>query len=65
MLLNEETRRQFADVGKARRAIVDYIEDWYRRELERLPSLNINDVAKAQGRVQVLGELRKLFDVTP
>lgn len=51
------TVRQFPDVQR-------WIEDWYRHELEQLPSVGQN-VALAQGRCQVLKELHDLMKKSP
>jgi hypothetical protein len=41
-----------------------WIEGWYRHELEQLPSVGQN-VALAQGRCQVLKELHELIKKSP
>jgi len=51
------TTRQFPEVPQ-------WIEDWYRQELEQLPSVGQN-VALAQGRCQVLKELHELMKKSP
>jgi hypothetical protein len=49
--------RQFPEVYQ-------WIEGWYRHELEQLPSVGQN-VALAQGRCQVLKELYELMKKSP
>mgnify|MGYP001040880521 CR=1 FL=1 len=49
--------RQYPDFAK-------WVEDWYRQELDRLPSVGQN-VALAQGRCQVLKELHELITKSP
>lgn len=51
------TSRQFPEV-------LQWIEGWYRQELEQLPSVGQN-VALAQGRCQVLKELHDLMKKSP
>jgi len=51
------TKRQFPEVFQ-------WIEGWYRHELEQLPSVGQN-VALAQGRCQVLKELHDLMKKSP
>ena len=45
-------------------AIQEWLGEWRLSELERLPSVGQN-VALAQGRCQVLGELYKLVSESP
>lgn len=42
----------------------DWISDWCRQEMEQLPAV-VNNVALAQGRCQVLKELRDLVEKAP
>jgi hypothetical protein len=49
--------RQFPD-------LLDWINAWYRHELESLP-MAINNPAVGQGRCQVLGELAKFANDSP
>jgi len=51
------TKRQFPEVFQ-------WIEGWYRHELEQLPSVGQN-VTLAQGRCQVLKELHDLMKKSP
>jgi len=51
------TTRQFPE-------FFEWIRDWYRQELEQLPSVGQN-VALAQGRCQVLKELHDLMKKSP
>ena len=44
--------------------VLEWIEGWYRQELEQLPSVGQN-VALAQGRCQVLKELHDLMKKSP
>lgn len=44
--------------------ILEWLGEWQRHELERLPSVTQN-VALAQGRCQVLSELHKLVEQSP
>lgn len=45
--------------------IKEWLGEWRMTELERLPSVNNPNVALAQGRCQVLGELYKLVNESP
>ena len=49
--------RQFPD-------LLEWIEGWYRHELESLP-MAVNNPAVLQGRCQVLGELAKFAKDAP
>lgn len=51
------TTRQFPE-------LFEWVRDWYRQELEQLPSVGQN-VALAQGRCQVLKELHDLMKKSP
>jgi hypothetical protein len=51
------TTRQFPE-------FFEWIQDWYRQELEQLPSVGQN-VTLAQGRCQVLKELHDLMKKSP
>ena len=51
------TRRQYPE-------LFDWLDGWYRAELEQLPSVGQN-VTLAQGRCQVLKELRDLLEKSP
>ncbi len=51
------TRRQFPELH-------EWLRDWYRAELEQLPSVGQN-VTLAQGRCQVLKELHDTFEKSP
>jgi hypothetical protein len=51
------TMRQFPEVHQ-------WLDGWYRHELEQLPSVGSN-VALAQGRCQVLKELHDLMKKSP
>lgn len=44
--------------------LLDWLEEWYRHELEQLPNA-VNSPAVFQGRCQVLGELYKLAKDSP
>jgi len=44
--------------------LLQWVEGWYRQELEQLPSVGQN-VALAQGRCQVLKELHDLMMKSP
>ena len=44
--------------------LLQWVEGWYRQELEQLPSVGQN-VALAQGRCQVLRELHDLMMKSP
>lgn len=54
----------FATIVRQYPEILEWLEDWYRRELETLPSV-INQPAVFQGRCQVLGELYKFAKESP
>jgi len=51
------TRRQFPE-------LFEWLREWYREELERLPSVGQN-VTLAQGRCQVLKELHDHMEKSP
>jgi hypothetical protein len=51
------TTRQFPE-------LFEWVQGWYRQELEQLPSVGQN-VALAQGRCQVLKELHDLMKKSP
>mgnify|MGYP003641533684 CR=1 FL=1 len=61
---DKETVRAFAHIVQNVPRVAKYLEDQYRTELERLP-LTANNVAVAQGRCQVLGEVCKLLSEAP
>jgi len=44
--------------------LLEWLAEWYRHELEQLPSA-VNNPAVFQGRCQVLGELYKLAREAP
>jgi hypothetical protein len=46
------------------RDFVDWLENWRRTELDRLPNVQPDTVQVAQGRCQVLTELYKLIQDT-
>ncbi len=57
---DNETIRAFAHVSQNVPRVGKYLEEWYSTELGRLP-VTANNVAIAQGRCQILGELCKLL----
>lgn len=61
---DEDQLRHFAHLGTNGPGVVEYIEQWFKFELHRLPSVS-NNVAVAQGRCQVLGELVRLISEAP
>jgi hypothetical protein len=59
------TLQDFASVAKGFPAVVKYIDEWYQRELNKLPDIPVTNVARAQGRCQVLREVRDLIQKSP
>jgi hypothetical protein len=53
-----------AIVSRQHPDLVEWLGEWYRHELERLPS-TVNNVTLAQGRCQVLGEVHTLLTKAP
>ncbi len=53
-----------ATVERQHTDIVKWLEAWRKHELEQLPNVTQN-VALAQGRCQILGELVKLIKESP
>ena len=56
--------KTLAYVTRTHPEFLEWLEDWQMRELKRLPSA-VENVAVAQGRCQVLGELTQLFQQSP
>lgn len=57
---DSEVVKALATVVRQYPTLLAWVGDWRKHELESLPH-NINNVAVAQGRCQVLGELHKLM----
>ena len=56
--------KTLAIVSRQHPDLVEWLGEWYRHELERLPS-TVNNVALAQGRCQVLKEVSSLLADAP
>jgi hypothetical protein len=56
--------KTLAIVSRQHPDLVNWLGEWYRHELERLPS-TVNNVTLAQGRCQVLGEVHNLLTKAP
>lgn len=61
---DEDTLKSFAHIYQNVPRVVEFFEKQYRSELERLPVATSN-LAVAQGRCQVLGEICKLLADAP
>lgn len=59
-----QTTKVLATIVRQYPEVLGWLEDWYRRELETLPSV-VNQPAVFQGRCQVLGELYKFAKESP
>lgn len=58
-----DVMKSLADLSRQRH-VVAWLREWRNLELERLPNV-VTDVARAQGRCQVLGELTRLIEKSP
>lgn len=56
--------QSFAVIAKQYDLVLEFLDNWYRFELERLPYVT-NNLAVSQGRCQVLSELVKLIREAP
>tara|TARA_R100000458_G_C8110210_1_gene133279 strand:+ start:192 stop:407 length:216 start_codon:yes stop_codon:yes gene_type:complete len=56
--------KSLATVERQHTNILEWLEEWRKHELEQLPNVTQN-VALAQGRCQILGELIKLIKESP
>ena len=61
---DERTLKAFSQISQNVTVAVEWLESWHTLELERLPQVT-NNVAVAQGRCQVLGELISLIKKAP
>ena len=61
---DERTLKAFAHIAQNVPIAVEWLESWRDLELDRLPQV-IDNVAVAQGRCQVLGELISLIKKAP
>lgn len=61
---DSQTTKVFATIVRQYPEVLEWLEDWYRRELETLPNA-VNQPAVFQGRCQVLGELYKFAKESP
>ena len=61
---DERTIKAFIHIAQNVPVAVEWLESWHTLELERLPQVT-NNVAVAQGRCQVLGELISLIEKAP
>ena len=62
--VNPQAKEDFVRFSKAAYAAHEYLREWYEFALTRLP-IAAGNVAIAQGRCQVLGELMKLLSDAP
>ena len=61
---DERTLKAFSHIAQNVPVAVEWLESWRDLELDRLPQV-MNNVAVAQGRCQVLGEVCKLLSEAP
>ena len=61
---DQKTMEALAHVSQHVPRVLPWLEAWYTQELERLP-VALNNVAVAQGRCQVLGEIVSLLRKSP
>lgn len=61
---DEKVLKALAGATRMYPEILEWIEDWYRQELEQLPNVTQN-VAFAQGRCQVLKRLHQQLKESP
>tara|TARA_R100001126_G_C4744205_1_gene109844 strand:- start:31 stop:240 length:210 start_codon:yes stop_codon:yes gene_type:complete len=61
---DERTLKAFAHIAQNVPIAVEWLESWRDLELDRLPQV-IDNVAVAQGRCQVLGEIISLIKNAP
>lgn len=61
---DKDTIKAFAHVAQNVPRVAKFFNEQYRSELERLPA-TVNNLAVAQGRCQVLGEVCKLLTDAP
>lgn len=59
-----EIIQQWGTIARQHPAVVQWMSDWYRRELEQLPYVG-SSTSLAQGRCQVLTEMNKLLQDAP
>lgn len=59
-----EILQQWGTIARQHPAVVQWVSDWYRRELEQLPYVG-GSTSLAQGRCQVLTEMNKLLQDAP
>ena len=59
-----EVVKSLATVERQHSDLVKWLEAWRKHELEQLPNVTQN-VAHAQGRCQILGELLELIKKSP
>jgi len=61
---DERVLKAFAHIAQNVPVAVEWFESWHSLELDRLPQVT-NNVAVAQGRCQVLGEILSLVKKAP
>ena len=61
---DERTLKAFVHIAQNVPVAVEWLESWRDLELERLPQVT-NNMAVAQGRCQVLGEIVSLIKKAP
>ena len=61
---DERTLKAFSHIAQNVPVAVEWLESWRDLELDRLPQVT-NNVAVAQGRCQVLGEIVSLIKKAP
>mgnify|MGYP003627011316 CR=1 FL=1 len=61
---DERTLKAFSHIAQNVPIAVEWLESWRNLELDRLPQVT-NNVAVAQGRCQVLGEIISLIKKAP
>ena len=64
MQADERVLKAFMHIAQNVPVAVEWLESWHSLELNRLPQVT-NNMAVAQGRCQVLGELLSLIQKAP
>jgi hypothetical protein len=60
-----DTIKVLAALSRQYPALLEWLDSWYRHELENLPNLGSENVARSQGRCQVLKEVYDLIEKSP
>lgn len=60
-----DTIKVLAAATRQHPGILSWLDSWYQHELEQLPNVGSENVARSQGRCQVLREVKDLFEKSP